>query len=204
MMKTNKVHRVPVMQQVPEKSILCMLTHQRILNFLLLKFKSTENLGLLHQITIKELKCGVMDLSLLKTISYETSLIKALEILSNSQISGIPIVDENNVLLDVYSRSDVLYLALDKTYNNLDMSVKQALTNHIKFRNVPFCFPQDTLFSVISQLVKNRKLRMTVVEPETKKLIGNVSLTDIFNFILEDLDKIPEESKQAPEEESKS
>jgi CBS domain-containing protein len=31
------IHRLPVLQRVPENSILCMLTHQRILNFVLVK-----------------------------------------------------------------------------------------------------------------------------------------------------------------------
>lgn len=36
----NRINRLPVLQKEPENSILCLLTHQRILNFLLVKVLS--------------------------------------------------------------------------------------------------------------------------------------------------------------------
>ena len=100
-------------------------------------------------------------------------------------------------------------LAVDKSFSNLDMTVRQALANHTvltcliseikvivyficfqthchqKTRPVPLCHRHESLYTVIVRLVQIRKLRMIVVEPGTKRAIGTLSLSDIFNFLLD-------------------
>jgi 5'-AMP-activated protein kinase regulatory gamma subunit len=42
-------------------------------------------------------------------------------------ISSVPIVDKNNVVLNVYEKYDVLLLAREGPYYNLDIPVSDAL-----------------------------------------------------------------------------
>lgn len=60
-------------------------------------------------------------------ISYETPVIEALRLFLVQRISALPIVDENQKVVDVYSKFDVIYLAAGRAYNDLDITVKQAL-----------------------------------------------------------------------------
>jgi CBS domain-containing protein len=66
----------------------------------------------------------------LLTLTYATPVIKALELLSAYKVSSIPIVDEHMRPVDVYTRSDVRYLALDQTWTNLEMTIEEALSKH--------------------------------------------------------------------------
>ncbi|XP_042019180.1 sucrose nonfermenting 4-like protein [Salvia splendens] len=49
------------------------------------------------------------------------SLGAALNFLIQAQVSSIPIVDDNDSLLDVYSRSDITSLARDKIYTHINL-----------------------------------------------------------------------------------
>ncbi|MCL7044976.1 hypothetical protein MKW94_014673, partial [Papaver nudicaule] len=56
------------------------------------------------------------------------SLSSALSLLIQAQVSSIPIVDDNDSLLDIYSRSDITALAKDKAYARIqldEMSIYQ-------------------------------------------------------------------------------
>ena len=54
-----------------------------------------------------------------------------------------------------------------------------------KSRPVPICSRTDTMYVVCKRLVQTRKQRLIVVEPHTRICQGTVSLSDIFQFILD-------------------
>lgn len=61
-----------------------------------------------------------------ETAREDTSIIQALTKFLERRVSALPIVDEQNRLLDIYARFDVINLAAEKTYNNLDITLKQV------------------------------------------------------------------------------
>ncbi|XVF66254.1 hypothetical protein PTKIN_Ptkin10aG0020500 [Pterospermum kingtungense] len=87
------------------------------------------------------------------------SLSSALNLLVQAQVSSIPIVDDNDSLLDIYCRSDITALAKGRAYtHNLNgMTVYQALQLG-QDSNAPFetrcqmCLRTDTLLKVMEQL----------------------------------------------------
>lgn len=56
-----------------------------------------------------------------------TLLVDVLAKFVQTRVSALPVVDADGRLLDIYSKFDVLNLAAEKTYNNLDVTVKAAL-----------------------------------------------------------------------------
>ncbi|CAI9779767.1 unnamed protein product [Fraxinus pennsylvanica] len=122
------------------------------------------------------------------------SLGAALNLLVQARVSSIPIVDDNDTLLDVYSRSDITALAKDKSYVhiNLDeMTIHQALqlgeNPHSPYGSIQRCFMclrSDPLFKVMEKLSKPGVRRLIVVEAGSKRVEGIVSLSDIFRFLL--------------------
>jgi hypothetical protein len=124
----------------------------------------------------------------------------------------------------------IQFLVVDNNYLNLDMTVKQALgsVSFVVFqlspkcesnqgiycmsfflliqkpRHVPICGLNDSLYTVFKKLVQTRKLRMVVIEPETRKVLGTISLSDIFNFLLSSSSSSSTTAKPGPDAASSS
>ncbi|CAH9148842.1 unnamed protein product [Cuscuta epithymum] len=125
------------------------------------------------------------------------SLSAALDLLIQAQVGSIPIVDENDSLLDIYSRSDITALAKDKIYThiNLDeMTIHQALQlGEEPYPSSPYvvgnerchmCLRSDPLHKIMDKLSKPGVRRLVIVEAGTKRVEGIISLSDVFRFLL--------------------
>lgn len=71
-----------------------------------------------------------------------------------------------------------------KTYDNLDVSLKEA-TQHRSdwFEGVHKCKLDDTLFIVMEKIVKAEVHRLVVTD-ENEKVIGIISLSDILLYLV--------------------
>lgn len=61
----------------------------------------------------------------------ETLLIDAFNLLLEADVSALPVVDKDDVLIDIYARTDITHLAKNHAYTRLqqeEMTVHQALT----------------------------------------------------------------------------
>ncbi|KAK8689413.1 hypothetical protein V6N13_088134 [Hibiscus sabdariffa] len=120
------------------------------------------------------------------------SLGAALSLLIQADVSSIPIVDENDSLLDIYSRSDITTLAKDRAYAQIhldEMSIHQALqlcqdANSFNGQRCQMCLRSDTLHKVMEQLANAGARRLVIVEAGSKRVEGIISLTDVFKFLL--------------------
>ncbi|XP_076891740.1 sucrose nonfermenting 4-like protein [Bidens hawaiensis] len=123
-----------------------------------------------------------------------SSLSAALNLFIQADVSSIPIVDDNDSLLDVYSRSDITALAKDKIYTriNLDeMTIHQALQlgqephpNGASGQRCHMCLRSDSLHKVMDKLAKPGVRRVVITEAGSKRVEGIISLSDIFKFLL--------------------
>lgn len=124
------------------------------------------------------------------------SLSAALSLLVQARVSSIPIVDDNDSLLDIYSRSDITALAKDKAYAQIrldEMSIHQALqlgqdpNSYAYFNGLrcQMCLRSDSLQKVMERLAANPGVRrLIIVEAGSKRVEGVISLSDIFRFLL--------------------
>ncbi|KAH9765737.1 Sucrose nonfermenting 4-like protein [Citrus sinensis] len=123
------------------------------------------------------------------------SLSAALNLLVQAQVSSIPIVDDNDSLLDIYCRSDITALAKDKAYAHInlsEMTIHQALQlgqdsyspYELRSQRCQMCLPSDTLHKVMERLANPGVRRLVIVEAGSKRVEGIVSLGDIFKFLL--------------------
>ncbi|KAB2062796.1 hypothetical protein ES319_A10G175300v1 [Gossypium barbadense] len=122
------------------------------------------------------------------------SLSSALNMLVQARVSSIPIVDDNDSLLDIYSRSDITALAKGRAYtHNLnEMTVYQALQlgqdsntpYEMRSQRCQMCLRTDTLLKVMEQLANPGVRRLVIVEAGSNRVEGVVSLTDVFRFLL--------------------
>uniref|UniRef100_A0A671YWC6 Protein kinase AMP-activated non-catalytic subunit gamma 2 n=1 Tax=Sparus aurata TaxID=8175 RepID=A0A671YWC6_SPAAU len=176
----NKIHRLPVIDPVTGNA-LYILTHKRILKFLQLFMCEMPKPAFMKQ-TLGELGIGTYhDIAF---IHPDTPIIKALNIFVERRVSALPVVDESGKVVDIYSKFDVINLAAEKTYNNLDITVTQALKHRSQyFEGVMKCHKMETMETIVDRIVKAEVHRLVVVD-ERSSIEGIVSLSDILQALV--------------------
>ncbi|KAM4718734.1 5'-AMP-activated protein kinase subunit gamma-2-like [Anableps anableps] len=176
----NKIHRLPVIDPISGNA-LYILTHKRILKFLQLFVCEMPMPAFMKQ-TLEEL--GVGTYSSIAYIHPDTPLITALSVFTHRRVSALPVVDHSGKVVDIYSKFDVINLAAEKTYNNLDVTVTQALRHRSQyFEGVMKCNKLETLETIVDRIVKAEVHRLVVVDDESR-IIGIVSLSDILQALV--------------------
>merc|ERR1719412_1151270 len=195
----NEIHRLPVID--PELgNVLYILTHKRLLRFLFLYIHDLPKPPYFNS-SICDL--NIVTYKNIELAHHSTPIIDALHKFVNRRISALPIVDEEGRLIDIYAKFDVINLAAEKTYSNLDISLKQANEHRNEwFEGVHSCKQTDTLFSVMEKIVKAEVHRLVIVDDENR-VMGVVSLSDILSYlVLRPLDEAPQQ--ESPDQQTKS
>ncbi|KAK7158867.1 hypothetical protein R3I94_005258 [Phoxinus phoxinus] len=176
----NKIHRLPVIDPVTGNA-LYILTHKRILKFLQLFVCEMPKAAFMRQ-SLEEL--GIGTYSNIAFIHPDTPIIKALGMFVDRRVSALPVVDVTGKVVDIYSKFDVINLAAEKTYNNLDITVTQALLHRSQyFEGVMKCFRHETLDTIVDRIVKAEVHRLVVVD-ENSSIEGIISLSDILQALV--------------------
>lgn len=175
-----KIHRLPVVDPSTGNA-LYILTHKRILRFMFSSLTQTSPPEFMSS-TLQEL--GIGTYQNVAMISPETPLITAFHMFAEKRVSALPVVDDNGVVVDIYARFDVINLAAEKTYNNLDVTVKQALQHRSEgFEGVHKCYLDETLHTIIDRLTDAGVHRLVIVDKDNR-CIGVLSLSDILKFLV--------------------
>ncbi|XP_061470772.1 5'-AMP-activated protein kinase subunit gamma-1 isoform X1 [Rhineura floridana] len=176
----NKIHRLPVID--PESgNTLYILTHKRILKFLKLFIAEFSKPEFMSK-TLEELKIGTYEN--IAMVHTNTPVYVALGIFVQHRVSALPVVDDSGRVVDIYSKFDVINLAAEKTYNNLDVTVTKALQHRSQyFEGVLKCYKHETLETIISRLVEAEVHRLVVVD-ESNVVKGIISLSDILQALV--------------------
>ncbi|NXO05056.1 AAKG2 kinase, partial [Rhinopomastus cyanomelas] len=176
----NKIHRLPVIDPVSGNA-LYILTHKRILKFLQLFMSEMPKPAFMKK-NLDEL--GIGTYHNIAFIHPDTPIIKALNIFVDRRVSALPVVDESGKVVDIYSKFDVINLAAEKTYNNLDITVTQALQHRSQyFEGVVKCSMLETLETIVDRIVKAEVHRLVVVN-EADSIVGIISLSDILQALV--------------------
>ncbi|CAL8399387.1 unnamed protein product, partial [Arctogadus glacialis] len=176
----NKIHRLPVIDPVSGNA-LYILTHKRILKFLQLFMCEMPRPAFMRR-PLGEL--GVGTYSDIAFIHPDTAIISALAVFTRRRVSALPVVDQHGKVVDIYSKFDVINLAAEKTYNNLDVTVTQALRHRSQyFEGVMKCNRLETLETIVDRIVKAEVHRLVVVD-EDSHIVGIVSLSDILQALI--------------------
>jgi len=176
----NEIHRLPVID--PELgNVLYILTHKRLLRFLFLYIHDLPKPSYFHK-SIYDLGIGTYEG--IEVVTYDTPIIEALNKFVQKRCSALPIVDNEGKLLDIYAKFDVINLAAEKTYNNLDITLKQANEHRNEwFEGVHKCKPSDSLFAVMENIVKAEVHRLVIIDADDK-VCGVISLSDILSYLV--------------------
>uniref|UniRef100_A0A2K6K2L6 Protein kinase AMP-activated non-catalytic subunit gamma 2 n=1 Tax=Rhinopithecus bieti TaxID=61621 RepID=A0A2K6K2L6_RHIBE len=175
----NKIHRLPVIDPISGNA-LYILTHKRILKFLQLMSDMPKPAFMKQNLD----ELGIGTYHNIAFIHPDTPIIKALNIFVERRISALPVVDESGKVVDIYSKFDVINLAAEKTYNNLDITVTQALQHRSQyFEGVVKCNKLEILETIVDRIVRAEVHRLVVVN-EADSIVGIISLSDILQALI--------------------
>ncbi|KAF3843461.1 hypothetical protein F7725_002310, partial [Dissostichus mawsoni] len=176
----NKIHRLPIIDPA-SGNVLHILTHKRILKFLHI-FGSMIPKPRFLQKRINEVAIGTF--REIATVQESASVYDALTIFVERRVSALPVVNEQGKVVALYSRFDVINLAAQKNYNNLDMTVREAISSRACcVEGVLKCYPYETLETIIDRIAKAEVHRLVLVD-SGDVVRGIVSLSDLLQALV--------------------
>ncbi|KLN61077.1 inosine-5-monophosphate dehydrogenase [Kiloniella spongiae] len=115
------------------------------------------------------------------SISPQDTLGKAVELLSEKRIGALVVSDTGVGLLGILSERDIVRKLAETPGRTLPHKVEQVMTS-----NVEVCTRDEALVSVLRRMTDGRFRHMPVVENE--KLVGVVTIGDVVNYRLNELE----------------
>ena len=143
----------------------------------------------------------------LATATLDTTVFDVVHMFSELSISAVPILDDDGDVVDLYEAVDVFTLLRTGAYEQLDLTIRQALERRpADFPGVTCCTSDDSLASIFALLKSRRIHRVLVLEPvylpqtvdlhrvdddledvplrPKGRLVGLLSLSDILRYIV--------------------
>ena len=114
--------------------------------------------------------------TVLVTVKKDTPIYKAIEIMAEKNLTGLPVVDDDLTLLGIVSEKDVL-----KLINNSE-NTGERVEDFMTFEPVSFG-EHDDLMEICECLIDNDFRRLPIVSGG--KLVGIISRKDIIRYIAE-------------------
>ncbi|KAG7504031.1 hypothetical protein JOB18_049351 [Solea senegalensis] len=175
-----KIHRLPVID--PESgNVLHILTHKRILKFLHIFRRQIPKPAFIRR-PIKEL--GIGTFRNIATVQETASLYEALSIFVDRRVSALPVVNERGKVVALYSKFDVINLAAQKSYNNLDITMQEAVSRRRCFvEGVIKCYPHESLEIIMDRIVRAEVHRLVLVD-RSDEVKGIISLSDLLQAMV--------------------
>lgn len=175
-MTKSKIHRLPIIDR-KENLILHIITHTRVLKFLMYNIEKPE----LFDVSIDKLGIGTWKNII--SVLPSTPLIHVLDLLSSKGLSSIPIVDESGVLVDVYSKSDVPALAVNRTYDKLNRPISEVISDCRSTPRIVSCRKEEGIAVILNRLFERKAHRLICVD-SSFKILGIVSMSDILAYFV--------------------
>ncbi|MBL7214204.1 MAG: CBS domain-containing protein [Phycisphaerae bacterium] len=118
------------------------------------------------------------------TVHPETPLDKAIDILIQYNITGMPVLNEDSSVAGIVTEKDILHFLLDK--NILDIMNERLLcettVHHIMTTHVVM-FDEETPLTQICEALVDHNFRRVPIVDKDGKLIGIISRKDILAVI---------------------
>ncbi|RKF80491.1 5'-AMP-activated protein kinase subunit gamma [Golovinomyces cichoracearum] len=180
MLKT-RARRIPLVDTDDEtgrQMVVSVITQYRLLKFIAVNVVETEKL----KKSVSEIGLGTY--GNLQTANMDTSVIDVIHLMVKYSISCVPILDENDRVLNVFEAVDVIAIIKGGAYDELTTSVGEALSKRAEeFAGIYTCSKEDRLNSIFDTIRKSRVHRLIVIDDDNR-LIGIISLSDILKYVL--------------------
>jgi len=163
-------HRFVPVVAPEENRVLTLLSHRDVVRFLISNFREQRRL---FEDSISELGIGTHGPDVL-TVPRSASLTDALDAMETRDVSAVPVVNEANVVVGLYSRSDITFLATatdaESVLLNLQMTLQQVLElrqpDASRSAELLTCSSGASLQSIFERFAESGVHRLVCVDPE--------------------------------------
>lgn len=181
MLKT-RARRIPLVdvdEETGKETVVSVITQYRILKFIAV---NNEHNTVLLKKSIKELQLGTF--TNLVTARMTDTVLDAVHLMVDQNISCLPIVDKHNRVLNAFEAVDVIPCIKGGAYEELDGTIGDALCRRPEDSpGIYTCNEVDRLDSIFDAVRKSRVHRLIVVDDDNR-LRGIISLSDILKYVL--------------------
>lgn len=115
------------------------------------------------------------------TVTEQTPVREAIDILAENKITGLPVIDGDNRLVGIISEKDILIMAYHKITHTCDEVVNSRKVSDVMTSEVISFRPDDNLADICQVIMSNPFRRVPVVDDDGR-LVGLVSRKDIISF----------------------
>ena len=183
-LRDHRIHYLPILDSA-ENRVLATVAHLPILKYLVREFKEPRRL---FDQSIFDLGIGVYDRVI--TVPLQTELIEVLNLLSQHNISSVPVIDPSNgTVVDIYSRNMVVMLGKDSTADSLLRTVGETVSAARESREFAgslsgfyTCSRTSSLHDVIMTFTSAKVYRLVCVDDMTGQCTGIITLRDLLNY----------------------
>ncbi|KAF2710217.1 CBS-domain-containing protein [Pleomassaria siparia CBS 279.74] len=181
-MLESRARRIPLVDiddETHRTMVVSVITQYRILKFITVNIKETQKLrkplrDLPHVGTYSDLASAFMD----------TPVMDVIHMLVQKNISSVPILDKDKTVINVFEAVDVITLIKGGVYDDLNLSVGEALLKRSDdFPGIYTCSMQDQLSTIYDTIRKSRVHRFIIID-EDSRLKGVLTLSDILEYTL--------------------
>ena len=166
--------------------VLSTITYTTVLEYLVTQFREQRRL---FDDSIYDLGIGTYENVI--TVTPQIILSEVLTLMEKHNLSVVPVLDEQNRVVTVYSRSDITFLATatdaDSAVSNLQLSLGDILSQQRTDVSTPDrlykCSPHQTLQSIFEMFASVRFNRLVCVDEEGR-CVGIVSARDIVKYFI--------------------
>lgn len=181
MLKT-RARRIPLVDvddETGRETVISVITQYRILKFIAV---NNEHHTVMLKKTVREIGLGTY--AHLATVRMDNTVLDAIHMMVDRNISCIPIVDAEDRVLNAFEAVDVIPCIKGGAYEELDGTVGDALCKRPEDSpGIYTCSEGDRLDSLFDTIRKSRVHRLIVVDDDNK-LKGVISLSDILKYVL--------------------
>ena len=114
------------------------------------------------------------------TITEQTPVNEAIDILAEKKITGLPVVDRDNRLVGIISEKDILMMAYHKITDTCDEVMDSRKICKVMTSEVVSFRPEDNLADICQCFMNNPFRRVPVLDDG--RLVGIISRKDIVSF----------------------
>ncbi|KAH7068080.1 hypothetical protein BKA63DRAFT_423790 [Paraphoma chrysanthemicola] len=181
-MLESRARRIPIVDSDDETHrtmVVSVITQYRILKFIAVNVKETQKLRkplveLPNVGTYKDLAVASMD----------TPVMDVIHMLVKKNISSVPILDKKGVVLNVFEAVDVIALIKGGVYDDLNLTVGDALLKRSDdFPGIFTCSLSDNMSTIYDTIRRSRVHRFIVIDSDNR-LKGVLTLSDVLEHTL--------------------
>lgn len=180
-MLESRARRIPLVDiddETHRTMVVSVITQYRILKFITVNIKETQKL----RKPLRDLNVGTYEG--LCSAYMDTPVMDVIHMLVKKSISSVPILDKDDTVINVFEAVDVITLIKGGVYDDLNLSVGEALMKRSDdFPGIYTCSMHDQLSAIYDTIRKSRVHRFIIINEESR-LKGVLTLSDILEYTL--------------------